>query len=224
MIRALALVAVLVSSAASAQIPLVSRLARGPTLSPLPQDATPLDYWAGAFMDQGSNCARFTVDGRNWLPCTATVADVAVVQADADAALGDAADNAAEIASLVTRVGVAEGLIASQATAISTLQSQVAALQALPAPFLYGAAVASGLSIPLLGVQTAAVTSTVAGAQVGAFCEVQDVGFGLLGASGICVVTSANTVTTRWVSNGGALSAVLSIPNGNYPLRIGRLP
>lgn len=80
MIRAIALVAVLVSSTAAAQIPNVSRLARGTTLSPLPNDATPADYWAGAFMDQTNNCARFTVDGQNWLPCTATVADVAVVQ------------------------------------------------------------------------------------------------------------------------------------------------
>lgn len=298
MIRALALAAVLVSSVASAQIPLVSRLARGPTLSPLPQDADPIDYWAGAFMDQGENCARFTVDGRNWLPCTATVADVAVVrsyaegldltlsgeiatvygmasgaqstansaataasaaqttansastaagnaataaasaqttatnagaaaataQTTANAAQSAAATNATAIAALVTRVGAAEGLIAAQAAAISTLQSQVSALQANLSPFRFGTAVASGLSIPLLGLQTAPVTSTIAGAQVGAFCEVQSIGFAALGASGVCEITAPNIATTRWVSNAGPLSGILNIPNGSYPLRVGKLP
>lgn len=120
MIRALALAVALVSSAASAQIPLVSRLARGMTLSPLPQDADPIDYWAGAFMDQGSNCARFTVDGRNWLPCTATVADVAVVQSYAE---GLDLTLSGEIATVYAMASGAQSTANSAATAASAAQT-----------------------------------------------------------------------------------------------------
>lgn len=120
MIRSLCLAVVLASSAASAQIPLVSRLARGPVLSPLPQDADPIDYWAGAFMDQGNNCARFTVDGRNWLPCTATVDDVASVRAYAE---GLDLTLSGEIATVYAMASGAQSTANSAATAASAAQT-----------------------------------------------------------------------------------------------------
>lgn len=120
MIRTLAIAVVLVASTASAQFPNVSRLARGTTLSPLPNDASPPDYWAGAYMDQAANCARFNVDGQNWLPCTATVDDVAVVQnyvESLDLTLSG------EIATVYAMASGAQSTATSAATAASAAQT-----------------------------------------------------------------------------------------------------
>lgn len=77
---------------------------------------------------------------------------------------------------------------------------------------------ASGLSIPLLGINTNPVSVTLSGARVGSPCHVtRPVGGSLVStARSECQVTAANTLSVQWVSNTGALGALLSIPNGTY--------
>ena len=215
MIRALALAAVLVSSVASAQIPLVSRLARGPTLSPLPQDADPIDYWAGAFMDQTGNCARFTVDGRNWLPCTATVADVAVVQGYVDSVettlSGEIASATSAAASAQSTANAAQSASSTNASAIAALQATVAGISRRAC----GSASISGVSIPLLGISST-TTVAIAGAPVGTSCDVGLPSFLPLGAKPVAAVLTAGTASLRFEGNSALLSAIIAIPSGTY--------
>lgn len=229
MSRLLLLAAVLVSYAASAQIPLVSRLARGPVLSPLPQDADPIDYWAGAFMDQGNNCARFTVDGRNWLPCTATVDDVASVRAYAEGldltlsgevatvyAVASNAQSTANSASTTasaaqTTANDAQTASSANATAIAALQATVTGLSKRAC----GSASISGVSIPLLGISST-TTVAIAGAPVGTSCDVGLPSFLPLGAKPVAAVLTAGTASLRFEGNSALLSAIIAIPSGTY--------
>lgn len=78
---------------------------------------------------------------------------------------------------------------------------------------------ASGLSIPFLGVSTAATLITFPGAIGGSPCHVTNPGGAAAptGTRGDCFVTSAaNQVSVQWISNTGPLSALISIPNGAY--------
>ena len=215
MIRSLAIAAVLVSSVASAQIPLVSRLARGPTLSPLPQDADPIDYWAGAFMDQTNNCARFTVDGRNWLPCTATVADVAVVQGYVDSVettlSGEIASATSAAASAQSTASAAQSASSTNASAIAALQATVTGLSKRAC----GSASISGVSIPLLGISST-TTVAIAGAPAGTSCDVGLPSFLPLGAKPVAAVLTAGTASLRFEGNSALLSAIIAIPSGTY--------
>lgn len=229
MIRSLAIAVALASSVASAQIPLVSRLARGPTLSPLPQDADPIDYWAGAFMDQTNNCARFTVDGRNWLPCTATVSDVAAVSAYVDSvevtlsgeiasatsaatsaqSTANAASGAASAAQATANA--AQSASAANATAIAALQTTVAGISRRAC----GNVSISGVSIPLLGISST-TTVAIAGAPVGTSCDVGLPSFLPLGAKPVAAVLTAGTASLRFEGNSALLSAIIAIPSGTY--------
>ena len=222
MIRSLAIAAVLVSSVASAQIPLVSRLARGPTLSPLPQDADPIDYWAGAFMDQTGNCARFTVDGRSWLPCTATVADVAVVQGYVDSVettlSGEIASATSAAASAQSTANAASSAASTAQSASSANASAIAALQATVTGLskrACGSASISGVSIPLLGISST-TTVAIAGAPIGTSCDVGLPSFLPLGAKPVAAVLTAGTASLRFEGNSALLSAIIAIPSGTY--------
>jgi hypothetical protein len=77
----------------------------------------------------------------------------------------------------------------------------------------------TGLSIPVLGVSTAPQAVPFTGAIANTPCHVtrSTGGTAPAGARADCAVsTTPNQLTVQWVSNTGALSAVLSIPNGTY--------
>lgn len=129
-------------------------------------------------------------------------------QTAANAAQSASSTNATAIAALVTRVGVAEGLI-------STLQSQVAALNALPKR-LCTSAVLTGLAIPLTGGLSSTQNVNLPGVPVGTTCDVAGSSRPPAGATGAPVVTTAGVVNVAFTGGGGLLSGVLAIPSGTY--------
>lgn len=120
---------------------------------------------------------------------------------------------AAEVASTYMPTATANAAIAVVNARIDTVQASIPTV-----PHRCATTVATGLSIPLLGVQTAPISVTISGAQVGAPCEVGSTSFDPVGAEGKCRILTAGTATLRWVANAGPLSAVLAIPNGTYTL------
>lgn len=193
---------------AMAQVPNVSRLARGTTLSPLPTDVG--DYWAGVVLDQANNCPRFSIDGQTWLPCSATSTQLAA------AISGEQTARAAAISTAVAPLATATSVTteaSARAAADTALGARIDGIVNSP-DTVCGTTTVTGLSIPLTGISTA-TTLTVAGAVAGAPCAVGGSSFLPLGAYGVCAVTAANTVQLRF-QGGGLLSAVIAIPNGTY--------
>lgn len=125
---------------------------------------------------------------------------------------------AAAVAALNARV---DAVADAGTSGTSALGARVTSLEARvpPAPVLYRKCfpqAVSGLSIPILGVQTAPIVVTATGALVGHPCEVGSTSFDPVGAEGVCRVITSGVATLRWKANAGPLSSVLAIPNGTY--------
>lgn len=158
-----------------------------------------------------------TPDGQTW-QCMPTVGDVASSISSANAAqdstiastyMPTATANAA-ISGLSSRLSVVESSDATQAAAISALQSAVGVKRAC-ATFT----VAAGLTVPLTGISTV-INVPLAGVPVGTSCDAGAPSRMPLGARPDPVVTTAGAVNMAFVSNAGLLSSIIAIPSGTY--------
>lgn len=120
--------------------------------------------------------------------------------------------------SAVTATANAAATQASVSASVATLNSRIDTVQAsiptVTPDTVCANATVTGLSIPLTGISTT-TTISMPGAIAGYPCVVGNPSFLPLGAKGVCIASSANTVQMRFEA-GGLLSSVLSIPNGTY--------
>lgn len=159
--------------------------------------ADPTVYPNGVLYNTGLSCSQRS-NGATWL-CLASQADVTAANSAQDSA----------IAATYMPTSVANAAIATMNGRIDGVQASVVKERAC------GTATLTGLSVSLAGISSETAIS-IPNVPVGTSCDSGSASFMPLGARPDAIVTVAGTVRLRFVSNGGVLSSVISIPNGTY--------